>query len=239
MSTILSSRITYVLYIFESILGNSLIPIEMIPLNDIAYFALAALILVISPGPNMVYLISRSITQGQRSGLVSLAGIISGFLFHIIMVSAGLTAVLFAVPFVYTTIKTLGVIYLLYLAYQAIKPNGKSLFEVRDDLANDKPAKLFRIGVLTTVLNPKVAVFYLSLFPYFIKPEYGSVFAQSLQLGITQVCISFTVNLIIVLTAARVAVFLSRSPVWVKTQKWFMASVLTALALKMALTKEK
>ncbi|MNL02365.1 Homoserine/homoserine lactone efflux protein [compost metagenome] len=211
----------------------------MIPIKEISYFALAALIMVISPGPNMIYLISRSITQGQRSGLISLAGIISGFLFHIILVSAGLTAVLFAVPYVYTTMKTLGVLYLLYLAYQAIKPNGKGLFELRQDLANDKPAKLFRIGILTTVLNPKVAVFYLSFFPYFIKPEYGSVFTQSLQLGITQVCISFSVNLIIVLTASRVALFFSKSPLWMRLQKWFMASVLTALAIKMALTKEK
>lgn len=211
----------------------------MIPLKEISYFALAALILVISPGPNMIYLISRSITQGQRSGLISLAGIISGFLFHIILVSAGLTAVLFAVPYVYTTMKTLGVLYLLYLAYQAIKPNGKSLFEVRQDLLNDKPAKLFKIGVLTTVLNPKVAVFYLSFFPYFIKPEYGSVFTQSLQLGITQVCISFSVNLIIVLGAARAARFFAGNPIWVRVQKWFMASVLASLAIKMALSKEK
>lgn len=211
----------------------------MIPLKEISYFALAALVLVISPGPNMVYLISRSITQGKRSGLISLMGIMFGFLFHIVMVSAGLTAVLFSVPYVYSTVKFLGIMYLLYLAYLAIKPNGTSLFEVRQDLNNDKPDRLFKIGVLTTVLNPKVAVFYLSFFPYFIKPEYGSIFTQSLQLGVTQVCISFTVNLIIVLTAARVALFFSRNPVWMRLQKWFMASVLASLAIKMALTKER
>lgn len=211
----------------------------MIPLKEISYFALAALVLVISPGPNMIYLISRSITQGKRSGLISLMGIMFGFLFHIVMVSAGLTAVLFSVPYVYSTVKFLGIMYLLYLAYLAIKPNGTSLFEVRQDLNNDKPDRLFKIGVLTTVLNPKVAVFYLSFFPYFIKPEYGSIFTQSLQLGVTQVCISFTVNLIIVLTAARVALFFSRNPVWMRLQKWFMASVLASLAIKMALTKER
>jgi threonine/homoserine/homoserine lactone efflux protein len=211
----------------------------MIPLKEISYFALAALVLVISPGPNMIYLISRSITQGRKSGLISLAGIMCGFLFHIILVSFGLTAILFAVPFVYSTIKTLGVFYLLYLAYQAIKPNGKGLFETRTDLSNDKPGKLFKIGVLTTVLNPKVAVFYLSFFPYFIKSEYGSVFLQSLQLGITQVSISFTVNFLIVLTAAQVSLFFAKNPTWVKIQKWFMASVLLMLALKMAVSKEK
>ena len=131
----------------------------MIPFNDILLFALAALVLVISPGPHMIYLISRSITQGKKAGLISLIGVICGFVFHIIMVSFGLTAVLFAVPFAYSLLKALGVFYLLYLAYQAIKPNSKNIFETNIDLSHDKPKKLFIIGFLTNVLNPKVAVF--------------------------------------------------------------------------------
>jgi threonine/homoserine/homoserine lactone efflux protein len=144
----------------------------------------------------MIYLISRSISQGRKAGLISLAGVICGFLFHIVMVSFGLTAVLFAVPFAYTTLKLLGVIYLLYLAYQAIKPNGKNIFETKKGLPDDKPSKLFSIGLLTNLLNPKVAVFYLSFFPQFIKPEYGSVMTQSLQLGAVQVLVSFSANLL-------------------------------------------
>lgn len=211
----------------------------MIPLNELLMFALAALVLVISPGPNMIYLISRSITQGRTAGLISLSGVICGFLFHIIMVSFGLTAILFAVPFAYTVLKTLGVLYLLYLAWQAVKPGSKGIFEAKKDLPVDGPAKLFRMGFLTNVLNPKVAVFYLSFFPQFIRPSYGSVLTQSLMLGITQMLISFSVNFIIVLSAARVAVWFARKPQWVRIQKWFMASVLTALAARMALDKGK
>ena len=211
----------------------------MIPLNDLLLFTLAALILVISPGPNMIYLISRSITQGRGAGIISLAGVICGFLFHIILVSFGLTAVLFAIPFAFNILKTLGVVYLLYLAYQAIKPNGQNIFEIKNDVPVDKSGKLFIIGFLTNVLNPKVAVFYLSFFAQFIKPAYGSIMTQSLQLGITQVIVSFTINFTIVLTAAKVASFFAKNPIWVKVQKWLMASVLTALALKMALTKTK
>jgi threonine/homoserine/homoserine lactone efflux protein len=212
---------------------------NMIPFNDILLFALAALILVVSPGPNMIYLISRTITQGKNAGLISLIGVICGFLFHIIMVSFGLTAVLFAVPFAYTLLKTMGVFYLLYLAYQAIKPNSKNIFDTKTDLPNDKPRKLFIIGFLTNVLNPKVALFYLSFFPQFIKPEYGSIMIQSLQLGATQVFVSFSINFIIVLTASKAAVFFAKNPSWVKAQKWFMASVLTGLAIKMAISKVK
>lgn len=211
----------------------------MIPFQELMLFALAAFILVISPGPNMIYLISRSITQGRKAGLISLAGVVGGFLFHIILVSFGLTAILFAVPFAYTVLKALGVGYLLYLAWQAVKPGSKGVFEARKDLPVDGSAKLFRMGFLTNVLNPKVAVFYLSLFPQFIKPAYGSVLTQSLLLGVTQMLISFSVNFFIMLSAARVSGWFARKPMWVRVQKWFMASVLTALAAKMALDKGK
>ena len=130
-------------------------------------------------------------------------------------------------------------VYLLYLAWQAIKPGSKNVFEARTDLKADTPGKLFRMGFFTNVLNPKVAVFYLSFFPQFIKPAYGSVFRQSLTLGITQMIVSFTVNFIIVLVAARVARWFSANPKWIRIQKWFMASVLTGLAAKMAFDKAK
>ncbi|MDR2231300.1 MAG: LysE family translocator [Flavobacteriaceae bacterium] len=211
----------------------------MIPIHDLIFFIIAAFILVISPGPNMIYLISRTITQGKKAGLTSLAGVVCGFLFHIIMVSFGLTAVLFAVPYAYVVLKTLGTVYLLYLAYQAIKPNSKNIFEVDQNISIDRPGKLFTVGFLTNVLNPKVAVFYLSFFPQFIKPQYGSIFTQSLELGVIQVFVSFSINFIIVLTAAQAARFFAKNPTWIKVQKWFMASVLGFLAIKMALSKAK
>lgn len=209
----------------------------MIPINELLVFILAALVLVISPGPNMIYLISRSITQGRKAGLISLAGVICGFLFHIVMVSFGLTAILFAIPLAFTVLKTLGVVYLLFLAWQAIKPNSKGVFETTKNLPHDNPAKLFKIGFFTNLLNPKVAIFYLSLFPQFINPAYGSILFQSFILGTAQVLVSAIVNFLIVLMAAKAAAWFSKNPSWVKVQKWFMASVLTGLALKMAFTK--
>ena len=211
----------------------------MIPLHELFLFALAAFILVISPGPNMIYLISRSLTQGRKAGLISLLGLVGGFLFHILMVSFGLTAVLLTVPFLFTVLKALGVIYLLYLAFNAITPNGQNIFDPKKELRPDKPAKLFTMGLLTNVLNPKMGVFYLSFFPQFIRPAHGSVLMQCLQLGIVQMTISFTVNFIIILSAAKAATWFARHPKWIRVQKWFMASVLTGLAIKMAVTKTK
>jgi threonine/homoserine/homoserine lactone efflux protein len=221
------------------VISSNLNFINMIPIQELLLFILAALILVITPGPNMIYLISRSITQGREAGLISLAGIISGFLFHVTMVSVGLTAVLFTIPYAYGVLKTLGVIYLLYLAFQAVSPKNQGIFEARKDLKEDKPVKLFSMGFFTSVLNPKIAVFYLSFFPQFIKPEFGSVFTQSLQLGLTQMCVSFTVNFLIVISAAKMSLWFSENPYWIKVQKWFMASVLTGLAVRMAMDKAK
>jgi threonine/homoserine/homoserine lactone efflux protein len=187
----------------------------------------------------MIYLVSRSITQGRKAGLISLAGVVCGFVFHIILVSFGLTAILLAVPFAFIVLKSLGVAYLLYLAWQAVKPNSQNIFEPNKNLPEDKRGKLFQMGFITNVLNPKVAVFYLSLFPQFIKPEYGSILSQSLQLGLTQVLVSCTVNVIIVLLAARAATWFGKNPAWARIQKWFMATVLAGLAVKMAFTKVK
>lgn len=200
---------------------------------------MAAFIMVITPGPNMIYLVSRSVTQGKKAGLISLLGVACGFLFHIVLVSFGLSALLLTVPFLYTALKTAGILYLLYLAWEAVKPGSRSVFETGRELQADKPAKLFAMGLLTNILNPKAAVFYLSFFPQFIQPAYGDVLFQSLFLGMTQLTVSFIVNFIIIMLAAKVKGMFAQNPHWVKVQKWFMASVLTGLAVKMALDKGK
>lgn len=188
----------------------------------------------------MIYLISRSITQGRRAGIVSLAGVLTGFWVHILLVSAGLTAIFMAIPIVYELLRWLGVGYLLYLAWEAVKPGSVSPFEVKNVVgpsSHDSTGKLFRMGFLTNVLNPKVAVFYVSFFPQFTRPEYGSFWMQNVQLGITQLLISATVNLLIVLSAARMARWFQARPSYIKLQKWVMASILTSLAVRMAIDK--
>ena len=136
----------------------------MIPITDILVFALAALLMVLSPGPNMIYLISRSLSQGKNAGIISLFGVMCGFLFHILMVSFGLTAIFFAVPYAFVVVKFLGVGYLLYLAYNSVRSKNK-IFDADQNLKKDKPFKLFNIGLMTNVLNPKMAVFLPFFFP--------------------------------------------------------------------------
>lgn len=210
----------------------------MLTLPEIALFALTALVLVLTPGPNMIYCVSRALSQGRGAGLVSLGGVLLGFLVHLAAATLGLTALLSAVPFAFDALRIAGAAYLLWLAWDALRPGGSSPFVARQ-LPVDTTARLFRMGLLTNLLNPKVAIFYLSFFPQFLHPERGSVLVQSVQLGTVQILVSGTVNALLILGAARISAFLARSRGWLAAQRYLMATVLGALAVRMALVEHK
>jgi len=207
-------------------------------LSDHLQFALVALAMVLTPGPNMIYLVSRAICQGRMAGLISLAGIALGFMVYLLCAAAGITAIFMSVPLAYDALRLVGAIYLLYLAWQAIKPAGRSPFEVRS-LSADSPRRLFGMGLFTSLLNPKIAILYVSLLPQFIQPQQGSVWAQSLVLGLTQITISVSVNAVIVLMAGGVALFFASRPSWQVVQRWLMGTVLAGLAVRMALESRR
>ena len=208
----------------------------MLTTQELLIFAFASLLLVLTPGPNMVYCISRSLTQGPRAGLLSLAGVIAGFGVHLLAASLGLTALLAAVPMAFDAIRIAGAAYLLWLAWQAVKPGGTAPFEARD-LPHDTPRKLFLMGFMTNLLNPKVAMFYLSFFPQFLHPERGNWLLQSLTLGAVQISTSALVNALLVLFAARVALFMNRSQGWMRAQRYVMGTVLGLLAVRLLTEK--
>jgi len=201
--------------------------------STLAIFALICVGMVLTPGPNMVYLVSRSISQGRAAGLVSLVGVAVGLVFYVCCASLGITSLFVAVPFAYEALKLGGAAYLLYLAWQAVRPGGRSPFQVKN-LPVDSPRRLFSMGLVTALLNPKVAVLYLSLLPQFIHPERGSVLIQSLVLGFTQVLVSITFNCLIVIVAGLIAAFLASRPRVVVVQRWLMGTVLAGFAVRMA-----
>jgi threonine/homoserine/homoserine lactone efflux protein len=189
--------------------------------------------MVLTPGPNMVYLVSRSICQGPAAGLVSLGGVALGFVFYMLSAALGITALLMAVPYAYDALRFAGALYLLYLAWQTLRPGGRSPFQVRN-LPPDGPRKLLLMGLLTNLLNPKVAVMYLSLLPQFIHPEQGSVLTQAVALGFMQIAISLSVNSILIVVAGSLAALLASRPTWLTIQRWLMGTVLAAFAVRMA-----
>lgn len=195
-------------------------------------FSLICLGMVLTPGPNMIYLVSRSICQGPMAGLISLGGVALGFVVYMLLTAFGITVLLLAVPFAFEVLKFCGALYLGWLAWQALRPGGRSPFQVRD-LPADSPRKLFVMGLVTNLLNPKVAILYMSLLPQFIDPSRGSVLLQSLVLGFTQIVIGVTGNGLIALSAGTIALFLAGRPFWMVVQRWLMGTVLAALAIRM------
>jgi threonine/homoserine/homoserine lactone efflux protein len=205
------------------------------PLAIETWLAFAALCvgLVLTPGPNMVYLVSRSLSQGWRAGAISLAGTAAGFVVFVLSAAFGLTAIALAVPFVYEAIKFAGAAYLLWLAWQSVKPGGASPFVTRH-LPYAGSRRLFMMGMLTNLLNPKVALFYVALLPQFVDPARGGMLAQHLLLGATQIAISMTVNFMFILAAGAVATFFARNPFWLAVQRYLMGFVLSGLAVRLA-----
>jgi threonine/homoserine/homoserine lactone efflux protein len=206
--------------------------------SEIFLFLLAALIMVLTPGPNMIYCLSRTLMQGRRAGFMSLGGVMLGFVVHLLAASFGLTALLLAVPLAFELIKWLGAAYLLWMAWQAIKPGGRAPFALRE-LPADSPSTLFRMGFITNLLNPKVAMFYLSFFPQFLHPERGDILLQSFTLGAMQITVSGAVNALLILSAAGISRFFTQSPTWMATQRWIMGAVLGGLAVRLAFEERK
>lgn len=196
-------------------------------------FAGVALAMVLAPGPNMAYLVSRAIAQGRLAGLISLLGVATGFVVYMLAAALGLTALLLAVPFAYDAIRIAGAAYLGWLAWNALRPGGHSPFELRT-LTPDSPKRLYAMGLFTSLLNPKAAALYLSLLPQFIDKSAGNMLGQTLVLGSTQIAVSMTVNAIFIVTAGTVALFLTCQPFWARLQRWLMGAVLGLLAVRMA-----
>lgn len=205
--------------------------------SNLITFALISLGMALTPGPNMIYLISRSLCQGKQAGIVSLGGTGLGFVFYMLCAAFGITALLMAIPLAYEALKIAGAMYLIYLAWKAIT-SPHSPFELQNTVAYSNQ-KLFLMGFFTNLLNPKIAVMYLALLPQFVKPHEGNVLIQTLSLGCIQIILSLIINLLLILTASRFTAFLNKHVFWLKIQKWLMGTVFFGLATQILLTAKK
>lgn len=205
----------------------------MISLGSLLGVAAVSLGMVLTPGPNMMYVVSRSISQGRRAGLTSLAGVGVGFITYIAATTLGLSALFAAVPTLYLTVKLAGAVYLLWLAWKVVRPGGRSPF-APIELAPDSPRRLFTMGLVTNLLNPKAAILYASLIPQFINLKAGHVVLQGFILGGLQMSISLLVNGGFVLAAGTIAVVLARRPTWLRVQRYVTGAAIGAIALRLA-----
>jgi threonine/homoserine/homoserine lactone efflux protein len=206
---------------------------DVISLAAVLGVAAVALGMVLTPGPNMMYVVSRSISQGRRAGLISLGGVVVGFVVYIFATALGLSALFIAVPELYLAVKIAGACYIGWLAWRALRPGGLSVF-TPVDLPEHPPIRLFLMGLFTNLLNPKAAIMYASMIPQFLDLQAGHLLLQSLQLGGVQICISLAVNTVLITAAGGIATFLARRPGWLRIQRYVTGSMLGAIAVKLA-----
>jgi threonine/homoserine/homoserine lactone efflux protein len=181
----------------------------------------------------VLYLVTRTLAQGRAAGFVSVAGTSTGFLFHVLAAALGLSAILAAVPVAYDAIRLAGALYLAWLAWSTWRASDI----VAGPIASEpiSAARLYRDGMVTALLNPKVAMFQLALFPQFVDPSRGSVLVQSLLLGATQLAIVVVGDSLFVLAAAGVRRWFSARPAWGLWSRRLLAGVFAGLAARLAL----
>lgn len=200
----------------------------------LAAFALASVILGITPGPDMTFFLSKTVAQSRAAGLAALGGASTGLVVHSVLVAAGLSVVLAASATAFTVLKFVGAAYLAYLAIDAIR-HGSSL-----SLASGgKPEGLRAIclkGLLVNLLNPKVIIFFVTFLPQFVSANDPYAAGKMLFLGLTFMVINIPVCAALILAAGRIALTLKGSSRVTRFVDWLFAGVLGAFAVKLILT---
>lgn len=212
----------------------------MIEIHDLWLFIVAGLLLNLTPGADMLYILSRSSSQGIKAGMVASLGIGVGCVFHVLFAALGLSALLAASATAFTVLKYLGAAYLIYLGIKTLWSLREPTQQGSGDIAVQKSARpmaaIFREAVLVNILNPKVALFFLAFLPQFVAPEATSKVLTLVVLGLIFNINSTLVNMVIATVAAYTASRIEqrtsgRLGKWLKAM---MASVFIGLGLRLA-----
>lgn len=201
-------------------------------LSTLLLFSAACLALTVTPGPDMLLIASRSAAQGRKAGFLTYAGIAAGCYCHALAVALGLAQLFTLVPIAYDIVRFAGAAYLIYLAVQTVRsapqPGGTAA------PAAMRKRRVFRDGFITNVLNPKVALFMLALFPQFLNIEAGGVFAQTMLLVTILNVIGLFVNGVVIVASGYFHRRFRSEGTGAKWPKYLLASVFAGLALRLA-----
>jgi threonine/homoserine/homoserine lactone efflux protein len=209
----------------------------MFDLAPLALFMTATLALNLAPGPDMLYVSTRSLTQGRRAGVISALGIAAGTCVHMVAIASGLAVLLRALPLAYEIVRLAGAAYLIWLGVQALR--GKAGPAAGKPLDRESEWAVFRQGAITNILNPKVALFFLAFLPQFVDPARGSVALQIVVLGCLFNTSGTIVNIAVAYLAASAGRWLGARGHVERIFRWLTASVFIGLGLRLALGDRK
>ena len=206
----------------------------MFDLTTIGLFALASILLAITPGPDMIYIATRSIAQGRDAGVVSALGVHTGVLIHTFAAALGLSALIAASAVAFSIVKYAGAGYLIYLGIQTFL--GKSATLEIKSTARAKLSEVFYQGLLVNLLNPKVILFFLAFLPQFVDPSQGNVKLQLLTLGILFIVFVLPIDMGVGLAGGQFGIWLRAKQGIQQATKWVTGSIYIALGLTTAMT---
>ncbi|SDG09511.1 LysE family translocator [Paraburkholderia phenazinium] len=210
----------------------------MLSLATLALFSGACLALTMTPGPDMLLIASRSASQGRAAGFASLAGIQAGTYGHAMAAAFGLSRLFLAVPMAYDAVRFAGAAYLLYLAWKTFRADSTALSAATSQ-GRSTVGRIFRQGLLTNLLNPKMALFVLALFPQFVRPQDGSVALQILILATVLNLIGLVVNGVVILFASQFSRRLAGRRRPSRLPQYLLGSVFAGLAFRLAMASPK
>jgi RhtB (resistance to homoserine/threonine) family protein len=210
-------------------------------MTDLTYWTVflgAALALNLAPGPDLLYIISRTVAHGTRVGLASAAGLWTGAFIHVFAVALGLSAILTASAEAFTVVKYAGAAYLAYLGIQAFRSRNTGFDLPQGRVPTATPAQAFRQGILVDLLNPKAAVFFMAFLPQFVRPDHGSTPVQLVGLGALVIAVAIPIECFFVVAASRTTGFFRQHP---RTSLWLdrmLGSILVTLGVRLALFEQ-
>jgi threonine/homoserine/homoserine lactone efflux protein len=198
-------------------------------------FAGVSWALILAPGPDMLYVITRGMTQGRRAGMLSAVGVVCGILVHTTAAALGLTLILQTSAVAFLIVKYLGAAYLIYLGITAWR--DKTAFHVQAPAASVSFHKIFWQGVLSNVLNPKIAIFFLAFLPQFVDKGGSQVTLQMVILGLTFACFGLCFLLVVGYSSGTIGGWLTRRPHTAQSLQRLAGGILIALGIRLALTE--
>jgi threonine/homoserine/homoserine lactone efflux protein len=206
----------------------------VVDFNSYLLFIGASIILCIVPGPDMIYLLSRTIAQGKKAGFAAALGINLGGYFHLTAAILGISAIIATSAIAFTILKYCGAAYLIYIGFKAILSNTSSAIDSSDNAAQLSIKSIFWQGFISDALNPKVAIFFISLLPQFIQADNNNTFTQLIILGITVNIIALLINFVLVWFSHSVSSNLKQSNRVSKVLNNVMGTIFISLGLKLA-----
>lgn len=206
----------------------------MTHLPNLPVFLLAALILLLTPGPAVLYIIARSMDQGRLAGFVSVLSIETGNSLHVLAATLGLSAILMSSALAFSIVKYLGAAYLIYLGVRRLLARDQS-HEIAS-FQNQSLRRIFSQGVVVATLNPKTALFFLAFLPQFVDPSTGSVTLQLLTLGGLFVMMAIVTDSMYALLASTAGGWLKRNRSFLRADRYIVGSVYIGLGVTAALS---